>query len=123
MKNFGYDYQGKILLIDDIEITANLKQDDLCIIGYEKYGDYQDKYFYTLIKKINFDNNDFNVTVVFKGSKLWLIEITHLSGEMANNDDYKKIYSDLYDDFKATRIDHNDKIQLELTNILRIEYK
>ncbi|WP_209406414.1 hypothetical protein [Pseudozobellia sp. WGM2] len=123
MKNFGFDYQNKLLLIDDIEITAKLNQDDLNIIGYEKYGDYQDKYFYTLKKKIKFEDNDFDVTVVFKGLKLWLIEITHRSGEMANNGDYKKIYSDLYNDFKATRIDHTDNIQLELTNILRIEYK
>ena len=29
MKNFRFDYQNKILLIDDIEITPKIKQEDL----------------------------------------------------------------------------------------------
>jgi len=123
MKNFGFDNTNKTLLIGDIKLTKNITQEDVAIIGYEYYNDYQDKYIYTLKQRLSFKDNNFKITLVFKGSKIWLVEIIHENDETANDVKYKELYHELYLDIFATRISEETNVEIELRNFLLIEYK
>jgi hypothetical protein len=123
MKNFGFDYINRAFLIGDVELTENVKQEDVDTIGYEYYNDYQDKYIYTLKQRLSFKDNNFKVTLVFKGSKIWLVEIRHENDVTSSNEEYKGLYKELYQEIFATRITQETNVEIGLMNLVRIEYK
>jgi hypothetical protein len=117
-KNSNFEITNKGFIIGDIALNLNTKQEDIDLIGYEYYNDYQDKFIYTLKERLMFKNLNFKVTVVFKSYKIWLIEIKH------ENDDIKDktLIKELHQYILSANLLDTTKAELMQKKLLRLEF-
>ena len=117
-KKFNFEITNEAFIIGRIILNHKTKPEDIDLIGYEYYNDYQDKFIYTLKERLMFKNLNFKVTVVFKSYKIWLIEIKHENDEIGD----ETLIKELYQYILSINLLDTTKAELMQKKLLRLEF-
>jgi hypothetical protein len=117
-KKFNFEITNEAFIIGKIILNQKTKPEDIDLIGYEYYNDYQDKFIYTLKERLMFKNLNFKVTVVFKNYKIWLIEIKYENDEIGD----ETLIKDLYQYILSINLLDTTKAELMQKKLLRLEF-
>ncbi len=117
-KKFNFEITNEAFVIGKIILNQKTKPEDIDLIGYEYYNDYQDKFIYTLKERLMFKNLNFKVTVVFKSYKIWLIEIKHENDEIGD----ETLIKELYQYILSINLLDTTKAELMQKKLLRLEF-